>query len=312
MDKSSVEINRRKPAGLALTAGIVAFVMAGTSVALSTYLAPRVGNLSTAFLSIPGALLVLVPLAWPVLRKPQAFRPTPRALVPCVLQALGGVVVFRLMTTWASHTTSLGVAGIVFATGPVVLALGGALFFKDSLRWKDGVALVLASAGLLLLRSDKTMAASPEGLLFLFVAVLGEAAMSLIRRRGGESLLDYRVNALYTIVCALVLLTPFAMVEWATQGFPALDGETVLLFLFYGVGSTAIGYISWSFAAARLSSVVIGLCSAAAPLTTLVVSVLVFRESPGMAALVGWAVALAGVLLCVLSVGGYQRSPVRP
>lgn len=288
--------------------------MAGTSVALATYLAPRIGNMSMSFLSIPGALLVLGPLAVAgALRSRRrtedlqeevrpVFRLTPRALLQCVLQALGGVVIFRLMTALASHGTSVGVAGIVFATGPVVLAIGGALFYRERLKGKDWIALAFASAGLLMLQSDKDMAAKPEGLLFLFIAVLGEAAMSLIRRRDGESVLDYRANALYTIVCAIVLLLPFAVGDWLANGFPGLDTEDILLLLFYGVGSTAVGYISWSFAAARLSSLVIGMCSAAAPLTTLVLSVAVFGERPGIVAIGGWLLAFAGVLFCVLRV----------
>lgn len=293
---------------MAFLMGILAFSLAGSSVAASAILGRELGPATaTALSTLAGLppLLVLLPGAG-------GFRQPKAGVVRCALQALTGMALFRVFLALGMEDCDAGVAGLILASGPLVMSLGGAAFFGERLAVRDAFALIAVAGGTALMRGSGG-GRFGWGAVLVFGAVLGESAMHLLRRAAKDEAkpLGSVANAFYTTLWGFAMTLPFAISECAAQGLPRLTVSAWIAVAWYGIGPTAAGYLAWGYAAIRLPAGRLGLATAALPLTALLSGLLFLGESlrPGAAA--GWIVALAGIGLSVRG-GRGRRAPHPP
>lgn len=286
----------------AILAAVAGFSLAGSSVVANRIIGADLPPFGMVFLSLLAGLPVL---AFAVRRQSRPlFRAPLRLWGRATLQGLGGIVLFRLLLlTGMGYLDGPG-AALILGTGPLLLGLGGMLFYGDRPGRGAWIGMGLASLGLALLRFGPGGSTDWLGALCIFGAVVGETAMSLLGRRTPAET-DQGENAWRTVFSAAVLVAPLALGEILKSGLPHPSTAALAALLFYGIGPTAFGYLCWSHAAARLDSATLGICTAAVPLSALAFSALLLGERPGLVRLAAVFLVAAGMV--VFARGGPRR-----
>lgn len=290
------------PAGVAAFACVAFTVLMWASAfpsiraALSAFGPAELGALRFAVASLALGLY----LAWvrPVLPG--------RADLPRLLAAGGlGIAAYNLLLNTGSRVVDAGTASFVVNTAPVFTALLGAALLGERLRPIGWFGIGLSFAGVGLIAIGRGEMGFGAGALLVLAAALCQAAQFVLQKP-----LLARCGALPVTACLLwvgtAMLLPFLPGALGTASVAPTHALGAVIFL--GLGPAALAYVAWSFALSRLP------VSRAASFLYLVPPIATalawawLDEKPGLGALVGGAVALAGVVL-VNTVG---RDPVPP
>lgn len=182
-------------------------------------------------------------------------------------------LLFLAMSGWISP----GLASLVVQT-QVFFTIAWAMWeHGERLQARQGVALILASAGLWTILHYTDGSATPTGLALVLAAAVCWAAGNHVARRAGRiDMLGYVVWSSGFAVPPLILMSvvfegPHALVE----GLKAANPSTWVAMVWQAVGNTLFGYAAWAWLLAR---------HPAATVSPLALGVPIF----GMAASAGW------------------------
>lgn len=217
-----------------------------------------------------------------------------RADLPRILLAGGlGIAAYNLLLNTGSRTVDAGTASFVVNTAPVFTALLGAATLNERLRPAGWFGIGLSFAGVALIAVGRGDMGFGAGALLVLAAALCQAAQFVLQKP-----LLARHGALPVTACLLwagtAMLLPFLPgALGAAAGAPPGAFAAVL---FLGLGPAALAYVAWSYALARLPvSRAASFLHLVPPVATLIAWAWL-GEAPGPGALLGGAVALAGVI----------------
>jgi len=215
----------------------------------------------TNFVVIKLGLAHLPPLLFATLRFFFAVVPAvfflPRPAVPWRDLAAYGVLIgagqFGLLFIAMHGHISPGLASLVIQT-QVFFTIGLAMWLsKEKVRAYQGVALLLALAGIGVIAMHTDGTTTVGGLGLVLVAALSWAGGNLVSRRAGS------VNMLAYVVWASVFsVPPLLLFSLLLEGWPAIaqglrqaDAATWAAVLWQTVGNTLFGYTAWAWLLAR-------------------------------------------------------------
>jgi len=250
--------------------------------AFAVLLFARVEPLGVAWLRIASAALVFA--LW---RRPWRYALRLSAADRWTILALGGVLALMNATFYlAIDRLPLGTVGAIEFLGPIGLA---ALGMRTARNW---LALASAAAGVYLL-TEVRIAGELLGYLFAFancaLFVLYVVLGHRIAAGGGWSGID-RLGA--AMLVAMVAALPIGIADAA----PAFR-DPVLLAAGAGVGiaSSVIPYVCDQLAIARLKRATFALLLSLLPATATLIGLVVLRQVPSVADLLGIGLVVAGV-----------------
>ena len=215
----------------------------------------------TNFVVIKLGLAHLPPLLFAALRFFFAVVPAvfflPRPAVPWRDLAAYGVLIgagqFGLLFIAMHGHISPGLASLVIQT-QVFFTIGLAMWLShEKLRAYQGVALLLALAGIAVIASHTDGTTTVGGLGLVLVAALSWAGGNLVSRRAGS------VNMLaYVVWASMFSVPPLLLFSLVMEGWPAIaqglrqaDAATWAAVLWQTVGNTLFGYTAWAWLLAR-------------------------------------------------------------
>jgi drug/metabolite transporter (DMT)-like permease len=278
----------RLVATLALAATILLWGSAFPAIGLAlTAFSP--GELSVVRLAVAAVALALVA---PMLR---IRRPAAADLGRIVLCGLTGMTAYQLLLNGGQQTVPAGTASLLIALSPIATALLARALLRerlDAVQW-TGMAVAFSGAAILALRHGTVLSIEP-GALAVVAAALSQAVFFvaskplLARYRGVE------LTAYATWVGAAVLL-PLA--GGALDAVRSAPGAALAAVAWLGLGTSAVGFVTWAAALARLPAGVAANSLSLVPLVALSVAWLLLGEVPGPPALAGGALCLVGVAL---------------
>ncbi|MBW6508712.1 MAG: DMT family transporter [Desulfuromonadales bacterium] len=222
-------------------------------------------------------------------------------LVPLLLLGLSGVFAYNALFFSGLMWIEASRAAVIIANNPVMIALGAALFYGESLTLKKfvGIGLSVIGAVTVVVRGDLGQILSGGvgwGELMIFGCVLSWTTYSLVGRRVMRHFSPL-VAVTYSAAIGTFLLFPFALLEgmstrlsgisvvaWGHIGYLALFG-TVLGFVWYYQGIVRIG----STRAGQFINIV--------PLTAVCLSILLLGEPLTWSLLVGLMFVSGGLYL---------------
>ena len=232
--------------------------------------------------------------------------PARRDLPAIAAVGFAGMTAYQLLLNSGERTVPAGTASLLVNLSPVFTALGASLWLGEDMtrrRW-TGVAVACGGATLIARRRQRRP-----------VARARRAARA--RRRGRAGRLLPRPEA-----AAAPLRQPRA--DHLGDGARRADGaavraraaggdrlraglEALLAVGFLGVGASAIGFVTWAYACARVDVSVAAATLYAVPVVAFSAGWLWLGERPAPLALVGGAIALAGVALVAQGERGRAR-----
>lgn len=273
----------------------LSMVLVGANVAVAKLLAEALPIAVIACLRCLIAVAILAPLArW----MEPGQRPSRPALGNLALQALFGTALYNAGLLAGLRLTTALEAGMVLATLPAVVALGGAFWLRERLPPRLWTAVGLAATGmaaLTLARLTPDGGGSLVGNALVFAGLCGEALYVLLAKRLGSQVPVITASLWMQGFSALILL-PFAlpgMGAAAALSSPALAG----LLLFHSLTASVLCLLLWYSALRRVPAGTAGIFTAFLPASAAAVAILVLGETATAAHGAGLALVLASVLL---------------
>jgi drug/metabolite transporter (DMT)-like permease len=179
--------------------------------------------------------LVLMPFLW---RARAAF---PLKLWPklALIGAINSAVPFALFA-WAAQRAPAGIGAITNSMAVLFTALVAFLFYGERIGSRRAVAVFVGFVGVVVLASGKAAGASigeavAAGTTAAFLYGIGT---NLVRRQ--LTGLSAGAVASATLICAALLMLPFAVAQWPSQPIPAVSWLSAATL---GVLCTGIAYV---------------------------------------------------------------------
>jgi drug/metabolite transporter (DMT)-like permease len=201
----------------------------------------------------------------------------------------------------AGITTSAINLSLIMALAPIVVLLFSVATGRESIGWRQIIGMAVALAGALLIIT-KGQASVGTGLstgdLLALLAMLGWAGYTLLQNRVGRSVSFLARIGLFAVAGALFSL-PFAVHEiWSTPS-AAFSGRAMLVYLFAGLVPGLFAYAAYAWLGARFGAVSTSLSLYLGPIVSAVLSILFLGEAPTVIHLIGGALSLGGMYLCL-------------
>jgi drug/metabolite transporter (DMT)-like permease len=221
-----------------------------------------------------------VAVLWPLARLLEgASRPDRRVLWNLALQAAFGTVLYNSALLAGLRLTSALEAGLILATLPAVVAIGGALWLRESLPPRQWAAVALAALGmgaLVLARVATEAGGSALGNLLVFAGVCGEAMYVLLARRVAGRL-GVVTASFWMQLFSVLMLLPFCLPvlgSVAALSEPATAG----LLVFHSLTTSVLCLLLWYAGMRRAPAGIAGVFTAFLPATATAVAVLLLGE----------------------------------
>lgn len=255
----------------------LSMVLTGANVAIAKLLAEALPVPLVIFLRCVLATAVLWPLAR---RLDGAMRVPPAVLGNLALQALFGTAIYNASLLAGLRLTTALEGGLLLASLPAVVAIGGAVLLREKLPARQWMAVALAACGMAaitLARAAGGGGGSVAGNLLVFGAVLGEAAYVLLARR-----IAGRVPVITATLCmqgfSALVLAPFAIAEIGAAGALASPSVAWLLVL-HALTASVLSVLLWYSGLKRVPAGMAGIFTGFLPVTAALVAVGVLGEA---------------------------------
>ncbi|MGA2477117.1 MAG: DMT family transporter [Spirochaetia bacterium] len=277
---------------------VLAMAFAGSSVVVGKLLSVRIPVFLSVELSLIAALAAILPAQ--IARRKELRLLGARELGWMFLQALFGIVLFRVLTLSGLRFTSAVNAGLITSAAPAVMAVLAAAVLKERIRAAGALGICLTVAGLLLINIwGASVQREPGwllGNLLVFGATACEALLTIFRKSSGGRIGSVTNTTVLVAMSALMML-PFALLD--LRGFALSRIEIVgwLSVIYYGAVATVVAYILWGHGALLIPATRTGIATAALPVSALVLSVIVLGEPLRLVHVIGCAAVIAGIVI---------------
>jgi drug/metabolite transporter (DMT)-like permease len=261
--------------------------------------------------SLTWARLVLAGLAYsvvlPFLPKREARR-EPGDVIRLVLLGVFGAAGYHLAVNWGEQYVSAGLASLLVACMPAMVAVLAAFFLREHLsrRGVAGLLIAFAGVGVLALSGEGALEArNVQGVLVTLLAPISWAIYTIISKPLAARYDGVRLNVIGAWVGVLVVL-PFAAND--LHELSRLDAGGWLWMLYLGSFSTAGSYIVYAWALRRLPATVVASFVQLVPGTSLLAAWILLDEVPAPTAFLGGVLVVTGVAL--LQIRSRKSAPV--
>ncbi|WP_237216069.1 DMT family transporter [Falsiroseomonas oryziterrae] len=272
----------------------LSMALVGANVAVAKLLAE---SLPVALILGLRCLLAVIVL-WPIARAMEGRLGIGRVVGwNLALQALFGTLLYNLALLAGLRLTTALEAGLILATLPAVVAVGGALWLREKLPARQWAAVALAAFGMAALVLARVAAdghGSALGNLLVFLGVCGEAMYVLLARR---------IAGQVPVVTATFWMQVFSFLMLVPLCLPVLGGiaalaapEVSALLVFHSLTSSVICLLLWYAGMKRAPAGIAGVFTAFLPATAAAVAVGLLGE-PFTAVHAAGFVLLTGSLL---------------
>ncbi|GID30605.1 DMT family transporter [Paractinoplanes brasiliensis] len=219
----------------------------------------------------------------------------PRAAWPGI--AVSGVLWFGLYMVslnWGEELVDAGTAAMVVNVGPALMALLAGWLLNEGFppRLLAGIAVSFAGTVVVGLSMSGGGRASVLGVLLCLVAAITYASGVVAQKPALRHASALQATTFGCLIGAVACL-PFAGRLVSDVADAPLSATLNVIYL--GVFPTAVAFTTWAYALARTTAGKMGSTTYAVPVVVILLSWLILDEVPGLLALAGGALCLAGV-----------------
>jgi len=279
-----VTSERRTLAALATTLLLWASAFVAIRIALPGF---SVAGLSLGRLAVASlALAAAAPLL--------GVRMPARADVPRIVGCgLSGMTAYQLLLNAGERTVPAGTASLLVNTAPIFAALLAYVLLREPLgtRGRAGILLGFAGAAIMTLAQGGALSPSVDALLILAAAV-AQALFFVLQKPLLSRYRGFEVTC-YAMWSGTLLALP--LLPALAQDLPQAGAGPLAAMLFLGLGPSAVGFVAWAYAQARLPVATAANTLYLVPFLAIGIAWIGLAETVRPLALGGGLLALAGV-----------------
>jgi drug/metabolite transporter (DMT)-like permease len=267
------------------------------NIVLARYVAGHVPPMTLSCVRWIGAFLMLLPFAWPHLRRDW---PALREKLPLMVTlSATGFALNNALSYWALQYTEALNALLIQSAGPLFVALWS-LMFGVRLTWAQiaGIAISLLGVLVIILRGDFGALGNIQfnkGDVMFAGALLAFGLYAALMTRRPKT---HQLSLIsFTMGCGALLLLPFSVWEISTGFTPKPDTLTIATLIYVVIFPSTLAYLFFNRGIALIGP------NRAAPFFHLVpvfgsaMAILLLGEQPRLFHLVGYLLVLAGVVI---------------
>jgi drug/metabolite transporter (DMT)-like permease len=284
-----------------------AFALAGTSVVSARFVSGQLGVFTIAATSMIFALLLLIPISHRKLKATLRTITFPQ-LVRIMLEAFFGMFLFRfLLLNGVARTTAME-AGILTGATPAITAFLAWLILRESVGARAVLGICATVLGVLLVQGAVTNGVGLNakhlvGNLLVVAAAASESMFnilcrsSVIKKEAAGTPLDPLVQTTLVTAFALLFCLIPAGFEQPFLRLKMIGAIEWIALVGYGVFVTALAYLCWYAGIKRSGAFTAAAFSGLMPLTSMILSTLLLRESADLFQWFGGCCVIAGMML---------------
>ncbi|QOT76321.1 DMT family transporter [Cupriavidus basilensis] len=287
----------------------LAMVLVGSTVIASKVIASGLPPFTATALRFAIALpcllgaMRLTGASWP--------RPRGRDRITLVVQAAAGSVGYTTLLISGLRLTSAADAGVIIGTLPVVSAVIAILLLGERPHRFLMLAIGLATAGIVMV-AFPSGAGSGHSLLgnaLVLGAVVCEGLFILLNRRLDQAIAPLALSAL---MCGIGLVASALFAVFEAPWTLVFSTQAAAAVIYYAIVPTVGGFLLWYAGSARTSGSEAALFTALAPVSAVVLAVVLLGERVSVAQVTGVGcvlLAVASLLLVRPASQGAVRGP---
>ncbi len=287
-----------------LLLSLTALAWAG-NIVVGRYIAGQIPPGMLSLIRWAGALVLLLPLAWPHLQRDW---PTIRgSLGLMIVLSLTGITIFNTLSYWALEYTQALNGLLLQSSSPLYVALWSLVLLRVRLTAGQAFGVVLSTIGVfvIVLRGDLTALAEIElnkgDVIYVIAFCIFGFYSTLMVKRPAVHTLSFLA---FTFGCGALGLVPFVIWEIASGRLMAINTATLLSCLYVVTLPSTVAYLFFDRGIQLIGA------NRAAPFMHLipvfgsVMAIGLLGESMHLYHLVGYAMVLTGIFVAA-------RGPIR-
>lgn len=209
-----------------------------------------------------------------------------------VLCGVTGMAGYQLLLNWGEVHVAAGTASLIVATNPIYSAVIAVVLLGERLHPRQAIGAVVALAGTAAIATAQGGLRVERSAAVVLAAAIAfgvyhTAIKPLLGRYSGLEVTAYATWA------GTLLLAP--AIPTLILALPHAGAGATLAAVFLGLAPSALGFVSWGYAVARLPVTVATGSLYLAPPIAVLVGYVWLGETPRLVELLGGAVAVAGV-----------------
>ncbi len=240
-----------------------------------------------------------IAVLWPLARAMEGrIRLDRGAAWNLALQAVFGTVLYNVALLAGLRLTTALEAGLILATLPAVVAVGGALWLRERLPPRQWAAVALAAFGmsaLVIARVAAEGTGSALGNLLVFAGVCGEAMYVLLARRIAGRV-PVVTASFWMQVFSLLMLLPLCLPVLGAAAALA-DPEVASLLVFHSLTASVLCLLLWYAGMKRAPAGIAGVFTAFLPASAAAVAVGLLGEPFTAVHAAGFFLLMASLVL---------------
>ena len=286
------------------TPAIIHFKLIGATLfwALTPIFGRMLAGYSAPYALAFGRFLVATAVLWVFLRASGERAQISRAhLGAFLLLGLTGVFLHNVLVFMGVEHTEANRANVIFSTITIMIAMIDVLWYRQRLSRGMVGGILLGMVGTAIVVTDGAPWRLLDGAMGLGdgLILLSAASWALYSVLGRPLLKIYSPLTLtfYASLSGTLMLAPFVVLDWAVLPQLASDSKALAMIGFLGVLNSAVGFLWYYQAVARIGAVLTSAYINLVPIFGLLLSAILLGELPNAALLIGGALVLAALWL---------------
>lgn len=276
-----------------------AMVIVGSTIVVSKLIADNFPTFFGTTLTLIVALIGILPL-YIFERRKKKTQPTNDDWKYLVLQAITGVVLFRVCSFYGLKMTSPVDAGIITATTPAVIALIALFLLREKVSKNMWICIALSIIGVLIINLyTETHSSGTDssnqiiGNLIIILAVVCEALFTIFRKKTPN--ISAIQGSFHIIWIGLIFSIPLAFIDIDYSSLSNYSFSDFLPILYYAIFGSVIAFILWFDGVSKVSASTAGLFTGIMPVSAVILSFLFLNENIRWYHIIGIILVLLGI-----------------
>lgn len=289
-------------------AGIVAMILWGMSFVWSTQVYRSLNPTMTIFLRLVVATLFLTAILF-LFRLNERIQKKDLKLF--AIAAMFEPFLYFIFEGYGLKNSTPVIGSGIIALIPLVTPIAARLFLKERLTPMNIVGFIISFVGVIvmLLNNNLELAASPQGIVFLCLAVLVAVGYSIALIRLTKLYKPLTITWMQNIIGMIYFIPMVFIMERFEPSSIIQVKEYIVPLVCLGVFCSAIAYALWAFTFSKLGASKANVYSNLIPVFTAIFSYLLATEEMTLFKIIGIAVVVVGLVLSQVKRKTERRTP---